>query len=122
MALLALPDGRQRTPVAVLRGWRSAARRRPLADLAYRLAVGVGGTATVLVGLVLVPLPGPGWPIVFVGLSLLGSEFAWAARLSRAVQARVTPAGAWLRTARWPWRAAATVGVVACAVVPLLLL
>ena len=30
----------------------------------------------------LVPLPGPGSLIVFVGVSLLGREFAWARRLS----------------------------------------
>ncbi len=50
-------------------------------DLVYRVAVGVLGTAIVLGGLVLVPLPGPGWLIVFAGLALLSTEFAWAGRL-----------------------------------------
>ena len=35
-----------------------------------------------LVGLVLVPLPGPGWVVVALGVALLGTEFAWAARLT----------------------------------------
>lgn len=42
----------------------------------------VGGTIMVL-GLALVPLPGPGWLIVFVGLGILASEFEWAERLLR---------------------------------------
>ena len=39
------------------------------------------GTAIVLLGLVLVPFPGPGWLIVFLGLGILATEFAWAERL-----------------------------------------
>jgi uncharacterized protein (TIGR02611 family) len=39
------------------------------------------GTLVVLLGLVLVPFPGPGWLIVFVGLGILATEFAWAERL-----------------------------------------
>ncbi len=33
-------------------------------------------------GVRLVPLPGPGWLIVFLGLAILGTEFAWARRLA----------------------------------------
>lgn len=56
------------------------ARHRTL-DLVYRVAVGVLGAAVVLAGIVLIPLPGPGWLIVFAGLALLATEFAWAGRL-----------------------------------------
>jgi uncharacterized protein (TIGR02611 family) len=41
----------------------------------------VVGLAVTVGGLALVPLPGPGWLIVFVGLAILASEFAWAQRL-----------------------------------------
>jgi uncharacterized protein (TIGR02611 family) len=40
----------------------------------------VGGIAIALAGLFLVPLPGPGWVIIFVGLGLLGREFLPVAR------------------------------------------
>ena len=56
------------------------ARHRSL-DLAYRIAVAVIGAAVVLGGIVLIPLPGPGWLIVFGGLAILATEFAWAGRL-----------------------------------------
>lgn len=64
------------------------ARHRTL-DLVYRVAVGVVGTMIVLGGLVLIPLPGPGWLIVFAGLALLSTEFAWAGRLLDFARAKV---------------------------------
>ena len=48
----------------------------------------------VLLGLVLVPFPGPGWFIVFVGLGILATEFAWAERLLDFGRAKFR---AWLR-------------------------
>jgi hypothetical protein len=44
-----------------------------------KLFVGVAGGTLVLVGLVLIPLPGPGIPVVLAGIALLATEFAWAA-------------------------------------------
>ena len=32
-------------------------------------------------GLALIPLPGPGWAIVFIGLGMLALEFKWAENL-----------------------------------------
>lgn len=40
-------------------------------------AAAVGGTL-VVVGLILMVLPGPGIPILLLGLLVLASEFAWA--------------------------------------------
>ena len=66
--------------------------RRPLRAVARRLAVAVLGGLVVLVGLLLVPLPGPGWAVVVLGLSFLGREFPWAARLSTWARGRVREA------------------------------
>ena len=49
--------------------------------LVYRSVVGLVGAAVTVGGLFLVPLPGPGWLVVFVGLAILASEFTWAQRL-----------------------------------------
>ena len=62
-------------------GFRDRLKRSPALALAWRIGVGVLGTLVVLLGLVLVPFPGPGWLIVFVGLGILATEFAWAERL-----------------------------------------
>jgi len=40
----------------------------------------VGGLVT-LIGVVALVAPGPGWLIIFTGLGILASEFAWAARV-----------------------------------------
>lgn len=62
-------------------GFRDRLKKNPALALAWRIGVGVFGTAVVLLGLVLVPFPGPGWLIVFLGLGILATEFAWAERL-----------------------------------------
>ena len=62
-------------------GFRDRLKRNPALALAWRIGVGVLGTLVVLLGLVLVPFPGPGWLIVFIGLGILATEFAWAERL-----------------------------------------
>ncbi len=56
------------------------ARHRTL-DLTYRVVVAVIGAAVVVGGVILIPLPGPGWLIVFGGLAILSTEFEWAGRL-----------------------------------------
>jgi uncharacterized protein (TIGR02611 family) len=43
-----------------------------------RVLVAVGGFATVLGGIALLVLPGPGIPLLVVGLGLLALEFDWA--------------------------------------------
>jgi uncharacterized protein (TIGR02611 family) len=48
-----------------------------------RIAVTIIGVVVVLAGLALLILPGPGWLLIFVGLSILGSEYVWAQRLLR---------------------------------------
>ncbi len=62
-------------------GFRARLKRNPALALAYRIGVAVVGTAIIVVGLALVPLPGPGWLVVFLGLGILATEFSWAERL-----------------------------------------
>jgi uncharacterized protein (TIGR02611 family) len=59
------------------------------------LVIGLLGGAIVVGGLALIPLPGPGWLIVFVGLAVLATEFVWAARLERFVRDKVTAWTKW---------------------------
>mgnify|MGYP001813677892 CR=1 FL=1 len=60
-------------------------------EAARKAAVAVTGGTLVATGIVLMPLPGPGTLIAFVGLGVLGSEFPAARRLldrSRSAAAR----------------------------------
>lgn len=61
--------------------WRARVADRPSLNLAYRSAVAVVGALVLAIGIVTIPYPGPGWLIVFAGLGILASEFAWAHRL-----------------------------------------
>ncbi len=52
-------------------------------SMVKRVIVGVLGGVITLLGVVALVAPGPGWLIIFTGLGILASEFAWAARLLR---------------------------------------
>lgn len=46
-----------------------------------RLLIGIIGTLVLIVGVIAIPYPGPGWLIVFTGLAILATEFTWAGRV-----------------------------------------
>ena len=45
-----------------------------------RAAVTIGGFVVVVVGIILLPLPGPGMLVILGGLAILGTEYDWAKR------------------------------------------
>jgi uncharacterized protein (TIGR02611 family) len=55
------------------------------------------GIGIAVAGLLLVPAPGPGWIITFVGLALLGSEFAPLARALDWGEVKLRSAAGWAR-------------------------
>jgi uncharacterized protein (TIGR02611 family) len=61
--------------------WRRRIAGRGSVNHPYRIAVGVIGGLIVALGVVAIPLPGPGWLIVIAGLFVLATEFLWAERL-----------------------------------------
>lgn len=91
---------------------RARIRRSPPLDGAYRVLIAVLGAAIIVVGLLLVPLPGPGWVIVFGGIGLWATEFTWAARLARYGRRLLRRWTAWLRNRTRPVKAALAAGTV----------
>jgi len=77
-------------------GFRAFFARHAWLDVAYRVGVGVLGTAVVVLGFILIPLPGPGWLIVFAGLAILATEFVWAERLLGFARRQVHGWTAWV--------------------------
>lgn len=61
--------------------WRAAIKSNPTTRRLYRAAVAFIGVGVILLGIVLLPAPGPGWAIIFVGLAILASEFEKAQQL-----------------------------------------
>jgi uncharacterized protein (TIGR02611 family) len=59
------------------------------AHVAIRIVRIVAGSVVTLGGLAMMPLPGPGLPVVAVGLAILARDVAWADRLLGHVRDRI---------------------------------
>lgn len=57
---------------------RSHAKRSKYGAPAWRILVGVIGGLVTVIGAIALVAPGPGWLIIFAGLGILATEFAWA--------------------------------------------
>ena len=62
-----------------------------------KVLIGFVGWCILLLGIVLIPYPGPGWVVVFVGLSILATEFAWARRVHDFAKAKYDSWQDWLK-------------------------
>jgi uncharacterized protein (TIGR02611 family) len=82
---------------AALTSARSWIHRHPRVWAPYRLLVALAGLSVIVAGLILVPLPGPGWLIVFVGVAVLGTEFPAAHRLTELVRRQARRVRLWWR-------------------------
>lgn len=69
-----------------------------------RWAIGVCGGIVLIVGIIAIPYPGPGWLIVFTGLAILSTEFAWAKRLLHFARGKYDAWQAWLLRQGWAVR------------------
>jgi uncharacterized protein (TIGR02611 family) len=78
--------------------WRRRLAARRSIDHGYRVAIGIIGGLVVAVGLLTIPLPGPGWLIVIAGLFVLATEFTGAERLLEFTKRHVTRWTDWVGT------------------------
>jgi len=62
-----------------------------------RVAIAIIGGVIILVGLVLIPYPGPGWLIVFAGFAVLSTEFEFATRALAWLRRKYDGWVAWLK-------------------------
>ena len=79
---------------------RAWVHQHPRLRWVYRALVGVLGSTVAVLGLILVPLPGPGWLVVFLGITILGTEFPTAHRLAATLKRILTTVWAWVRSRR----------------------
>ncbi|ADG87943.1 hypothetical protein Tbis_1222 [Thermobispora bispora DSM 43833] len=98
-----------------VRVWRDRIRARRTGRMTLRIAIGLLGGIMVIGGLIMVPFPGPGWLVVFAGLAVLATEFAWASRLLAFAKARVMAATDWLQRQNWFVRIVASLLTLTCA-------
>ncbi|MCF6745330.1 TIGR02611 family protein [Blastococcus sp. KM273128] len=88
-----------RERVAETRWRRRLALRRGI-DHSYRVGVGIVGGLVVVLGLITIPLPGPGWLTVIAGLFILATEFTWAERLLAFTKRHVARWTGWVAAQR----------------------
>jgi uncharacterized protein (TIGR02611 family) len=80
--------------------------------------IAVLGLLVVLLGAVLLVVPGPGWVTIFLGLGIWATEFQWARSLLRFARRQVSTWTAWLgRQPRWISIGVGGIGLVIVAVV-----
>ncbi|MDX2695752.1 TIGR02611 family protein [Streptomyces ipomoeae] len=65
--------------------------RRAL-HLSWQVAVFIIGLAVVVAGVIMLPLPGPGWVVIFGGMAIWATEFVWAQLVLRWTKRKVTEA------------------------------
>lgn len=66
-------------------------RSRPL-HLSWQVGIFVVGLAVVVGGIIMLPLPGPGWLVIFAGMAIWATEFVWAQLVLRWTKRKVTEA------------------------------
>lgn len=62
-----------------------------------RAGIALLGGVVLMVGIIAIPYPGPGWLIVFAGLGILATEFEWAKRLLGYARVKYDAWQDWLR-------------------------
>ena len=62
----------------------------PLLRWARKGGITVAGVGIMAAGVAMLVLPGPGLAVILLGLALLASEYAWAARLLGALRQRAS--------------------------------
>jgi len=114
------PESRRLRLKRWMRTQRYIIRQYPHVNAAYRVTVAVIGTAMILAGIVMVPLPTPGfgWVMIFAGLGVLSTEFAWAHRITHWLRKWLHILTTWYGRRSWP----AKVGLIVVVTVLILVI
>ena len=87
-------------------------------ELIRRWCIILLGGVVVAVGLVLMPLPGPGGlPVTIAGLAILATELPWARRFLERLKQRVRVSYAGPVGAMWWWRIGVAISLLAAWIV-----
>ncbi|MBB5935651.1 TIGR02611 family protein [Streptomyces zagrosensis] len=84
-------DGIRKEPVLGSRAPHFIKRSRAL-HVSWQVGVFIVGLAVVIAGIIMLPLPGPGWLVIFGGIGIWATEFVWAQLVLRWTKRKVTEA------------------------------
>ena len=91
----------EKSPVRSRFRWLDQIRSSTAGRITLKVAVTVIGVAIVLLGVVMLPLPGPGWLVIFTGLAVLSIEFHWARRLLQFTRQKIRLWTQWVGRQSW---------------------
>ncbi|RBM24376.1 TIGR02611 family protein [Streptomyces sp. PT12] len=60
--------------------------------LGWQVCVFLVGLVVVVIGVIMLPFPGPGWLVIFAGMAIWGTEFVWAQLVLRWTKRKVAQA------------------------------
>lgn len=66
-----------------------------------RFTTGIAGGTVLVIGIIAIPYPGPGWLIVFAGLAILAREFPWASRVLFYARGKYDAWNIWIKKQHW---------------------
>jgi len=66
-----------------------------------RAGIGIVGGIVLVAGIIMIPYPGPGWVVVFIGLAILAQEFAWAERVLQYGRGKYDQWVEWVKHQHW---------------------
>ncbi|MGH3712181.1 MAG: TIGR02611 family protein [Micromonosporaceae bacterium] len=89
---------------ATVSGWLDRTRATAAGRLTLKVVVAIVGVAFVAIGIVMIPLPGPGWAVVLLGLLILSIEYVWAKHLLHYARQKLTMWTHWMGRQSWPVR------------------
>ena len=67
----------------------------------FRALIAIVGGAVLIAGIIMIPYPGPGWVVVFIGLAILSQEFEWAGRALHYGRTRYDQWSEWVKRQHW---------------------
>ncbi len=89
-------DGNQQGETQAGQGLGSKApefiKARRALHLSWQVGIFVIGLAVVVVGIIMLPLPGPGWVVIFGGMAIWATEFVWAQLVMRWTKRKLSEA------------------------------
>lgn len=86
-----------------LKQFRAKMKANPITSVAWKTVVATIGSTFLVLGLIMLVTPGPGWATIFLGLVILATEFAWASRLVAPVRVKILKAVSGKKRPRLVW-------------------
>ncbi len=68
--------------------------------VSWRAGIFLVGLAVVIGGVIMLPLPGPGWLVIFGGMAVWATEFVWAQHVLRWTKRKYHEGTQWMKVRR----------------------